>query len=181
MKNKTEKIPEIVFASSNAAKARRLSRLASRGDLIKIAPKIYTGNSHKSRETLIRENWRLIVAHFYPGAVISHRTAFMGGQVVDNTVFITTNITKTILFPGLTIRALKGALATEHDMPLPEDDLFMSSEARYLMENLQPSRAAKTLSKSVGAEKVELYIEKIIRNRGEVAINKIRDQAKKNM
>ncbi|VAW57632.1 hypothetical protein MNBD_GAMMA07-374 [hydrothermal vent metagenome] len=44
MKNKTEKNPEIVFASSNAAKARRLSRLVSRGELIKIAPKIYTGN-----------------------------------------------------------------------------------------------------------------------------------------
>lgn len=178
MQKKTIKIPEIVFTSSNATEARRLSRLVENGDLLKIAPKIYTSNFHKSSERLIHENWRKVVAHFYPGAVVSHRTAFMGGQIVDNAVFVTTRLTKNIHLPGLIIRALKGHSATGHDMPLPEDGLFMSSEARYLMENLQAARAVKTISKSVGAERVEHYIEKIIRNRGEEAVNKIRDQAK---
>ncbi len=178
MQKKTIKFPEIVFTSSNAAEARRLSRLVQKGELLKIAPKIYTGNLHKSPEILIHENWRKIVAFTYPGAVVSHRTAFIGGQIIDNTVFITTRLTKNINLPGLTIRALKGHSATEYDMALPEDGLFMSSEARYLMENLQAGRAGKTISKSVGVEKVERYIEKIIRNRGEQAINKIRDQAR---
>lgn len=178
MQKKTIQISEIVFTSSNTAEARRLSRLVQKGDLLKIAAKIYTSNFHKPPEMLIRENWRKIVAHFYPGAVVSHRTAFMGGQIVDDTVFITTRLTKNINLPGLTIRALKGHSATEYDMQLPEDGLFMSSEARYLMENLQVGRAVKTISKSVGIEKVELYCEKIIRNRGEETINKIRDQAR---
>ncbi len=175
---KGTKLPEIVFTSSNATEARRLSRRVKNGDLLKIASKIYTSNFYKSPERLIHENWRKVVAHFYPGAVVSHRTAFMGGQIVDDTVFITTRLTKNISLPGLTIRALKGHSATEYDMPLPEDGLFMSSEARYLMENLQTARAVKTVSKSVGVKRVEHYIEKIIRNRGEAAINKIREQAK---
>ncbi len=178
MQKKTKNLPEIVFTTSNPAEARRISRLCKNGDLLKIAPKIYTSNHNKSSETLIRENWRKIIAHLYPGAVVSHRTAFMGGQPVDNTVFITTGLTKNIVLPGLTIRMLKGSPATEHDMPLPEDGLYMSSEARYLMENLQPARAQKTISKSIGIEKLERYIEKIIRNRGEDTINKIRDQAR---
>lgn len=178
MQKKTIKLPEIVFTSANAAKARQLSRLAKSGDLLKIASRIYTSNFNKSPERLIHENWRKIVAHFYPGAVVSHRTAFMGGQIVEDTVFITTTLTKNIHLPGLTVRALKGHSATKYDMPLPEDGLFMSSEARYLIENLQAARAVKTISKSVGAVKVEHYIEKIIRNRGEEVINKIRDQAR---
>jgi Fic/DOC family protein len=179
MQKKTDVLPEIVFTSSESAEARRISRLAKSGDLIKLAPKIYTSNPHKSPETLIHENWRKIIAHLYPGAIVSYRTAFMGGQPVDNTVFITTHITKNMLLPGLTIRLLKGEPVTEYDMPLPEDGLFMSSEARYLLENLQPARSQKTISKSIGSEKIECYIEKIIRNRGEDSINKIRDQAKK--
>lgn len=178
MQKRTKNLPEIVFTTSDSAEARRISRLASSGVLLKIAPKIYTSNLHKSAETLIRENWRKIIAHMYPGSVVSHRTAFMGGQPVDDTVFITTRLTKNIKLPGLTIRALKGNSATEYDMPLPEDGLYMSSEARYLMENLQPARAQKTISKSIGVEKVERYVEKIIRNRGEDTINKIRDQAR---
>lgn len=177
MQKKTTQIAEIVFTSSNAAEARQISRLAHNGDLLKIAAKIYTRNFHKSPEMLIRENWRKIVAHFHPGAVVCHRSAFMGAQIIENTVFITTRLTKNINLPGLTIRALKGHAATDYDMQLPEDGLFMSSEARFLMENLQAGRTTKTISKSVGHEKVERYIEKIIRNRGEEAINKIRDQA----
>lgn len=178
LQKKTENLPEIVFTSSNTAEARRISRLAKSGKLLKIAPKIYTSNHYKSPEVLIRENWRRIVAHFYPGAVVSHRSAFMGGQPVDNSVFITTHLTKNMLLPGLVIRLLKGKSATEYDMSLPEDELFMSSEARYLMENLQPARAQKSISKSMGKARVEQYIEKIIRNRGEDVINKIRDQAR---
>ncbi|VAW56662.1 hypothetical protein MNBD_GAMMA07-12 [hydrothermal vent metagenome] len=178
MQKKTVDLPEIVFTSSNAAEARRISRLAKSGDLRKIAPKIYTSNVHKSSVMLIQENWRKIIAHLYPGAVVSHRTAFMGGQPVDNTVFITASLTKNMLLPGLTICLLKGKSATNYDMPLPEDGLYLSSEARYLMENLQPARTQKTISKSIGVEKLERYIEKIIRNRGEKSINKIRDQAK---
>jgi len=178
VQKKTAVLPEIVFTTSEPAEARRISRLAKNGDLIKIAPKIYTSNPHKSAEVLIRENWRKIVAHLYPGAVVSYRTAFMGGQPVDDTVFITTHITKNMLLPGMTIRLLKGKSATEYDMPLPEEGLYMSSEARYLLENLQPARSQKTISKSIGSEKIERYIEKIIRNRGEDSINKIREQAK---
>ncbi len=178
MKNSTDAFPEIIFGTSDKTKSKQISRLVKKGNITKIASKIYSGNHHKSPEILIRENWRKIIAHFYPNSVVSHITAFMGGRIIDDTIFITTHFTRTINLPGLTIRAVTGVGPTAYDMTLPEKELFMSSEPRYLLENLQAARQSKTIKKSVDIEKIELYLEKIIRNRGEDVINEIRDKAK---
>ena len=178
MKNSTDSLSEIIFGSSDKTISKQISRLVKKGLIKKIAPKIYSGNHNKTPELLIRENWRKIIAYFYPNSVVSHITAFMGGRIINDTLFITTSFTRTINLPGLTIRALSGTGPTSYDMTLPEKSLFMSSEPRYLMENLQTARQSNTIKKTADIEKVELYLEKIIRNRGEGVINEIRDKAK---
>lgn len=178
MNNLTKSLPEIIFSSSNPSESAQISKLLREEKITKIAPRIYSGNLNKSPEVLIKENWRKIVAHFYPYSVISHKTAFTGGRIIDGTVFVTTNTTRTVNLPGLSVRLLTGINPIQYDMPLPEKNLYMSSEPRYLLENLQTSRQSKTIKKSVEHEDVELYLEKIIRNRGEDVINEIRDKAK---
>lgn len=178
MNNLINPLPEIIFSSSKPAKSAQISKLLKEGKITKIAPRIYSGNLNKSPEILIKENWRKIIAHFYPNSVISHKTAFFGGRIIDDTVFVTTNTTRTLNLPGLSVRLLTGINLIQYDMPLPEKNLYMSSEPRYLLENLQASRQSKTIKKGVEPEKIELYLEKIIRNRGEHVINEIRDKAK---
>ena len=71
---KTLSLPEIVFSSSDQAESKRISRHVKAGRLRKIAPRIYT-SSDDLPELLIRRNWLDIVAHYFPGATLSHRTA----------------------------------------------------------------------------------------------------------
>ena len=61
----------IIFAST--AKALETSRAVKAGRMRKLASKIYTDELSVSPEEIIRRHRHEIVAHFYPGAVISHR------------------------------------------------------------------------------------------------------------
>jgi len=174
---KTLPLPEIVFSSSDPAESKRISRHVKAGRLRKIAPRIYT-SSDESSEILIRRNWLDIVAHYFPGATLSHRTAFKGLSLQGmRDVFITTTQNRSISLPGLTLRAIKGHGHDALDMALPMG-LYIASLPRHLLENLQPSRARKTVAKSVGVVEVETFLERQLRIKGETALNVLRDNAR---
>ncbi|GMQ87772.1 MAG: Fic family protein [Gammaproteobacteria bacterium] len=174
---KTPPLPEIVFSSSDPAESKRISRHVKAGRLRKIAPRIYT-SSDETPEILIRRNWLDIVAHYFPGATLSHRTAFQGLSLQGvQEVFVTATQNRNIALPGLTLRAIKGPGHDVLDMTLPMG-LFIASMPRYLLENLQPSRARKTLAKSVGIVEVETFLERQLRIKGEAALNTLRDDAR---
>ena len=173
---KTLSLPEIVFSSSDQAESKRISRHVKAGRLRKIAPRIYT-SSDDPPELLIRRNWLDIVAHYFPGATLSHRSAFKGLSLQGmRDVFITTTQNRSISLPGLTLRAIKGHGHDELDMALPMG-LYIASPPRHLLENLQPSRARKTVAKSVGIVEVEAFLERHLRIKGESALNVLRDNA----
>lgn len=178
MINSHQNLPEIVFSSANAAESKRISRLKSAGKLIKIAPKIYTSNLKSSPESVIRHHWHKIIAHLFPGAVLSHRTALNHGDIIDDTVFLTYRYAKKINLPGLTVRLLKGGMGVGYETPLPDVDLFMSSTPRYLLENLSLSRSKKTISKSAGFEVISKQIESLVAHRKDVMIKALLDEAK---
>ncbi|TCK18986.1 Fic/DOC family protein [Thiogranum longum] len=174
---KTPPLAEIVFSSSDPAESKRISRQVKAGRLRKIAPRIY-GASDEPPETLIRRNWLEIVAHYFPGATLSHRTAFRGLSLQGvQEAFVTTTRNRRIVLPGLTLRAIEGPGPDALDMALPMG-LFLASVPRQLLENLQPSRARKTLAKSVGVVEVESFLERQLRIKGEAAVNALRDDAR---
>ena len=56
--------------------------------------------------------------------------------------------------------------------------LWMSSQARALMDNLRCTRQRGHVRSTLTREELEEFIEKILRNSGHPVLNKLRDQAR---
>ncbi|MEX2164894.1 MAG: hypothetical protein WD823_11710 [Sulfuricaulis sp.] len=70
---------EIVYGSAKPKESVAISREVRAGRLRRIAPKLYTTNLKDSPESIIRRHLYRILARYYPGAVVSHRSALEGG------------------------------------------------------------------------------------------------------
>jgi hypothetical protein len=92
-------------------------------------------------------------------------------------VFLTYTYTKNIKLPGLFIHFLKGPKPMESDTIFIEK-LFVSHEARALLENLQESRSSASVSKTLSLKEVEEKLELVLKIRNEKELNNIRDRAK---
>lgn len=165
---------EIVFASSDSAVSQAIGRAVKKGQLRKLAPRIYSSNFDDTPEIIVQRHQFHILSQLFPGAIISHRSAIEGG-IADNTIFLTYLYTKKIVLPGLTIHLLAGPGPLEGDTVFMET-LYFSSRARTLLENLQPSRGK--YKKCVSRADLEDYINKICHVYGEQQINQLRDHAK---
>ena len=82
-------LQEIIFATSDSALNRQLSKLEGEGQIRKIAPRIYTSNFNESEEIIIRRNIFTILGILYPGAVLSHRYALDFKHTTAKKIFIT--------------------------------------------------------------------------------------------
>ena len=100
-------LKEIVFSSSNPKISTHITKLEKEGKLIKIAPRIYTSNLEESPESIIKRNLFQILAHQYPSALLSHRSAFEYQPTATGNIFLTYSYTKKIKLPGVTISFLK--------------------------------------------------------------------------
>src|SRR5579872_498331 len=137
-KNSRKLWPEIIFGSSDSKQSQAIRRAVAKGILKKMAPRLYTSNLIDEPASIIKRNLYHILATYFPGAILSHRTALEGGPV-DGTIHLTYKYTKKLNLPGLTIRLIKGSAA------LPGDNefmgtLFLASRERALLENLQFAR-----------------------------------------
>ena len=171
-KNNMINVLEIVMASSDKKDANPKSSMIKDGTLRKIAPKVYTTNMEDSPETIVARNL------FYPHAVISHRSAFELKQTETGDIFLTYNYSRNVSLPGITVHLLEGPMGTEHDMPFIEN-LFVSSNERRMLENLQKGRARNgSVSKCMPREVIEENLEKMLQVNGETGINAFRDKAR---
>ena len=68
-------LPEIVFSSSKSYTSRQISALAKDGYLRKLLPRVYTSNMEDLDEIIVERNLWQIIAHLFPGAILSHRSA----------------------------------------------------------------------------------------------------------
>ncbi len=82
-------INEIVFGSASTRESTAISRDVRAGRLRRIAPKLYTTNLIDPPESIIRRHLYRILSHYYPKAVVSHRSALEGGVSRDDTLFLT--------------------------------------------------------------------------------------------
>jgi hypothetical protein len=170
--------PEIVFGSSDSRISQAIRRAVSMGDLRKIAPNLYTSNLNDKPEAIIKRHLYAILGEHYPGAVLSHRTAFEGGLSPESTIVLTYKYTKRVQLPGIIIRLVKGLGPQKGDTSFI-NKLFLASRERALLENLQFSRKRADTAKTLPSEYIEHYLDKLCRTYGVEELNLIRDKAKK--
>ncbi|UGS22701.1 Fic family protein [Flavobacterium channae] len=170
-------LQEIIFATSDTALNRQLSKLEKEGQIKKIAPRIYTSNFNESKEVIIRRNIFTILGKLYPGAVLSHRSALEFKPTAANQIFVTYTYTKKIELPGITIRFMEGSPAIEGDNPFA-GELFVAQQERAFLENMQTSRQVGPTSKTLTLPEIENKLEQIVQVKGEEGLNQFRDKAR---
>jgi len=168
---------EIIFGSSDPKISKQISRLEKGGKIRKIAPRVYSSNLTEPVEEIIKRNLFLILGSLYPGALLSHRSAFEFQPTDAGHIFLTYTYTKKINLPGITLRLLAGHKPVKGDNPI-SDGLYVSQKARAFLENLQPSKNISGSSKCLTLIQTEGKLEQIIRINGEDEINNVRDKAR---
>lgn len=170
-------LQEIIFGSSDPKISKQISKLVKGGKIRKIAPRIYSSNLTEPIEEIIRRNLFLVLGKLYPGALLSHRSAFEFQPTEEGHIFLTYTYTKKVNLPGITLRFLKGHKPVKGDNVI-SGELYVSQKARAFLENLQPSKNISGSSKCLNLIQIEGKLEQIIRVNGEDEINNVRDKAK---
>jgi hypothetical protein len=170
-------LQEILFGSSDPGISKQISILVKKGSIRKIAPRIYSSNFTEPVEEIVRRNLFYILGRLYPGALVSHRSAFEFQPTEAGHIFLTYTYTKKVTLPGVTLRFLKGHKPIHGDNPI-SGELHVSQKPRAFLENLQSSKNAGPVSKCLPLPQLEEKLEQIIRLNGEAELNKMRNKAK---
>jgi hypothetical protein len=170
-------LQEIIFGSSDQRISKGISKLEKTGKIRKIAPRIYSSNLIDQPKNIIRRNLFMVLGRLYPGAVLSHRSAFEFEPTTEGHLFLTYSYTKKVNLAGIFLRFLEGREALPGDNQL-SGGLFVSQRARAFLENLQPSRNVSGSSKCLPITAIENKLEQIVRVNGENELNNIRDKAR---
>lgn len=167
---------EIEFASSDPSASRRLWRGVEEGRLRPLAPRVYSGNLDEEPHHIIRRNALKIADHLYPETIISFRSKF--DLAKSGTLFLTGSYERTVKYPGLLIRQIKGPGPFRGDARFLSN-LYLASDARAFLECLSRSRTPpKGVRRGWDTDEAEEEIERYITRAGEDAFNKVRDEAK---
>ena len=175
-KNATLDASLILYAEISPAQKRAVQRDIQSGKLHRIAPGIATHLAPSDWPALIARERLRVLAALYPGALLSHRSAFLGGQPEGGVIHLTHNFKRTAQLPGLTVMLWKGPPPSPGDAPMLGRELYFPSLARLLLENLQPTRGPQR--RAVGREAVENRLIETCDARGEDALAQLREQAR---
>jgi hypothetical protein len=173
----------IIFAST--VRTPEVRRAIKAGKLRKLASKLYTDDLTSSAEEIVRRNWLEIAAHFYPGALISHRSALEHKVSPGGKLHLTlpNAVAPVRQLPGLEIRIWRGPAPHANDARTPLGDgkeLFISSQARAVLENLQISRAhGKDEPKILSPTELERWVDRYLRIFGVGWLDTLRQQAER--
>ena len=172
--------PEVFFSDATTTKA--VAYAVQTEKARKLGPRLYTKTMAGDEAGIVRRNWAAIAAGYFPGAVITGRTALDprpdGG---DGSVFLTAPSVvrpRNVELPGLRLRAEPGPGQQDGDLPFMGRDLSMASRARAFMSNLRPSRtrgggSRRTLTRSELEDALEEY-----GRLDDTALNRLRDEAR---
>ena len=165
---------EIIFASSDSDVSHQIARMVRLGRLRKIAPRIYTPNMIDSSEVIVRRNLFSILNWRFPNTVISHRSACEMRVTSEGTFYLTGTYNRKVTdLPGITIYLLKGPAADIQDMVYGR--MFIASEYRWMLENMQSSRKQGDDSKVLPISLIEKKLESVLVAGGEEQLNQYRD------
>lgn len=176
LKNATADTTLILYAELSPAQKRAVQRDIQAGKLNRIATGMASSLTESDWPALVaRERLRILAAQF-PGAVLSHRSAFNGGLPEDGILHLTHRYKRTVKLPGLTVMLWPGPPPGPGDAPMLGRALYFPSLPRLLLENLQPSRGPQR--RSAGREAVEARLLSTCDARGEDALSNLREQAR---
>lgn len=169
-------MPEVFVSDTAISKA--VSEAVARGQLRKLGSRLYTRNLDEAPERLVLRNWYYLITAYYPDALITDRTALDNQPAPDGSVCLVSDKKRDVVLPGLVFRPRKGPRPLESDRPFI-GGARLASTARAYLENMRPARArggrvARTLSR----QEVEDRLDTLIRNQGEEALNRLRDEAR---
>ena len=120
-----------------------------------------------------------MVQYLFAGALISHRCQLEGQSSAEGHLFLTHKYTRNVELPGLVVHLLEGPGPLPGGAPFGEGSLLIASEARGLLENLQPAHVRKVGgSKALPLTNVEERLKMGLRIRGEEGLNTLRDQTR---
>jgi len=165
-----------------------LTRAVKAGRLRKLAPKIYTSDLRSPPEQIILQHRLRIAAHFYPQAVISHRSALEGSILASEGGTLHLSVPRKLhprrVLPGLELCLHYGPGPQKDDVRTVFDDngqptLYTASQPRFLLENLQPSRRSRggeSASKTVSQAELEQWLERQILVFGEEWLRQLQIQ-----
>lgn len=161
--------PEIVWSKDYPATV--VSRAAAAGDLMQLARGVYTPETRRP-EAAVARNWERILARELPGALVADASArWLAPR--DGRLLVVHPRRKPLVLPGLRIepREGPGPLPSDHRLG---DDLWVSSDARGLLDNL-----AEPSDRLLGVDEVERWIDQLASRRdGAQLVNRIRDEAR---
>ncbi len=120
-------LQELIYSSNDPNISRQITAFEKKGIVKKISPRIYTTNLTESSESIIQRNIFQIIANLYPGAVLSHRSAFEYKPTETGNIFLTYTYTKKIKLPGIILNFLQGIGPIEGDNPFA-GNLFVSQK-----------------------------------------------------
>ena len=173
IKQKTDaSLPEVIFTGEgDLAADRKVLRLVSEGQLLKLYQGVYTSNQKSPPESVVLRHWASIVSHLLPGGVISYRSGYEA-KPIEGQLYVTRgNRPRTLELPGLTIKVIPGPSAADGDVPYKS--LFLASQSRWLLENMATGRGVS--ERVLPQEALEAELDKILSIRGEYRFNQLRD------
>jgi hypothetical protein len=157
-----------------------LSRQAKAGTAFRVAPNVYIVGATLAPEQAVAHHRTAIIGVFWPGAVLSDRTALTGGMPFEGWIFVVhphPARRSELKLPGVTVSPRVGPGPLPGDTPMP-DGLQISGPARRLVENVsiagRPPHGRP--SRQTGTEVVEDEIDKVARQGGAGAIQNVLNQ-----
>lgn len=171
-----QRTPELIFADAKTSKP--YQREVAAGRMRRIARGIYTPNLEDAPDIIVQRNRHELLDSLYPGSVVSHRSAIEIGAAVQPHLWLTVNVANesTKKLPGLVIHVLPGKGPVRGDIPFKR--FHIAGQARYLLENLSPTRGPQELRKTLPRSDLERRLAEIMVARGDGHLNRIRDEAK---
>ena len=155
-----------------------IAGMVRRGDLVQLATGVYTTDTTRSPEEIVRRHWLGITGHLFPDATITDRSAPRSGPVDGALYLAHDRRDREVDLPGLRITARRGAPAQPDDIALPTG-LHLASQARGLAENAMPSRARRgSIPRRLTRNELGEWIDQICRLDGEEKLNRLRDRAR---
>lgn len=181
---------DLLFTGDDRVENRAIQRQAADDRLRRVAPGIYAQANGRPLEEIVCGGWAPILARYAPGAVLQGRSAARGAawrergpdqrMVFPGWIFATSPGSRTrgsYSLPGLEIRTIPGVGPLEGDLPYL--GVHLPSDARMLLENLEPSRSRDGPSRTLGREGVEERVEALLKTVHEDGLRSIRARAER--
>ena len=170
-----DNMPEVFVSDTAISKA--VSEALARGQLRKLGSRLYTRNFDEEPERLVLRNWYHLVTAYYPDALITDRTALENKPAPDGSICLISNKKRDTVLPGLVFRPRKGPPPLDSDRPFV-GGARLASPARAYLENMRLSRArGERVARTLSQREIEDRIDTLIRQQGEGALNRMRDEA----